>query len=114
MSMTQAQAKKLGALIASARKQRGLSLRGLAAATGIDHSWIGYLESGQYRDPAGDRLATIAQVLGIETERIDYLSKGAVQAGLPQPDVYFRAKYGLTPEKTAQAERYIEELRGQA
>lgn len=114
MSMTQAQAKKLGALIASARKQLGLSLRGLAAATGIDHSWIGYLEQGQYKEPAADRLAKLAQVLGLPIERIDYLSKGAVQAGLPQPDVYFRAKYGLSSEDSSKVQRYIDELRGQA
>jgi transcriptional regulator with XRE-family HTH domain len=114
MSMTDAQAKKLGSLVSSARRQRGLSLRSLAAEVGIDHSWIGYLEQGQFKEPAADRLARIAQALAIPIGRINYLSKGAVQAGLPQPDVYFRAKYDLTAEESAKVQRYIDDLRGQA
>ncbi len=30
---------------------------------------------------------------------------------LPEPRIYFRAKYDLTPEEIAQVERYIERLR---
>ena len=113
MSMTKTQAKKLGTLIASVRHQRQLSLRELAAVAGIDHSWIGYLEKGQFAEPAPERLAKIAQVLVIPLERVDYLAKGAVQAGLPEPEVYFRARYGITADQAAKLDRAAEEMRRQ-
>lgn len=111
MSMTEAQASKLGALIAAARAKAGLSLADLATQVNTHRSWIGYLEQGHYLDPAPERLAMIAQVLGVPIQRIDRITKGAVQAGLPQPSVYFRAKCGLSAEDAARVERYVEGLR---
>lgn len=113
MSMTQLQAKRLGALISRARINKGLSTRDLAAEIGVHHSWIGYLEQGKYLDPAAERLAAIAELLGIPTDRIERINRGAWTTGLPQPRSYFRAKYGLTSAEALQVERYIESLRGE-
>lgn len=38
----------IGNRIAEIRKQRGLSLRDLAEASGLDHSNIGKIENGRY------------------------------------------------------------------
>ena len=111
MSMNEKQAKQLGALISAARTKHRLSVRELAERVDVHHSWIGYLEQGRYLDPAPDRLARIAQELGLSVERINRITKGAVLAALPRPDVYFRTKYGLSAEQAAQVERYVDRLR---
>ncbi len=111
MSMTNAQAKQLGTLIARARLRQNRSLRELAAALGVHSSWLGFLEQGRFLDPAPDRLARLAQALDIAPGRIDRITKGAVSEGLPDMRTYFRAKYDLTPEQAAQVERYVERLR---
>jgi transcriptional regulator with XRE-family HTH domain len=111
MSMTQPQARRLGELIATARAKKGLSTRAVAAELDVAYGWITELENGRYLDPAPDRLARLAEMLGIEPSRIDRLMKGAIAQGLPEPRVYFRAKFDLTPEEAARVERYIERLR---
>jgi transcriptional regulator with XRE-family HTH domain len=111
MSMTPAQAMKLGELIAKARAKKGLSTRALAAELGVAIGWITELENGRFLDPAPDRLARLAAVLDIEPARIDRLAKGAITEGLPAPRVYFRSKLALTPEETDKVLRYIERLR---
>ena len=111
MGMTQAQAKRLGKLIASARGKKGLSSRALAIELGVANGWIAELENGRFLDPAPDRLARLAEVLDIETSRIDHIMRGAMAEGLPGPRAYFRAKYDMNPEEIAKVVRYIERLR---
>jgi transcriptional regulator with XRE-family HTH domain len=111
MSMTQLQAKRLGALIASARTKKGLSTRALAAELDVANGWITELENGKFLDPAPDRLARLAEALDIPPARIDRLTKGAMTDGLPGARAYFRAKYDLSSEDVAKVERYIERLR---
>src|ERR1700733_1565734 len=91
MSLTVVQAKQLGAVVASARAKRGISLRALAAELGVGVSWLAELEAGKYLDPAPDRLAQLAGSLDIRPERIDRLTNGAMTEGLPELRVYFRA-----------------------
>jgi transcriptional regulator with XRE-family HTH domain len=111
MSMTQAQARKLGELIARARAKKGLSTRALAAELGVASGWIPELENGRYLDPAPDRLAHLAEVLDIEPAQVDRISKGAVAEGLPAPRVYFRSKMALSADETDKVLRYIERMR---
>lgn len=112
MSMTPAQARDLGRVIARARVRKGLSVRDLAAKAGVDKTWLSRIEQGRRESPAPDRLTRVAEILEIEPERIDRLTKGALNAALPGVQVYFRAKYGLTPEETAQIERYVKRYIG--
>lgn len=111
MSMTQAQAKKLGQLLAKARARKGLSTRALAAQLDVAIGWIAEMENGRFLDPAPDRLARLAEALDIEPARIDRVAQGAMAEGLPAPRVYFRAKFDLTADEAARVERYIERLR---
>jgi len=108
MSMTQAQAKQLGTLMAKARRRKGLSHRALALQLGVAYGWLSELEAGRFVDPAPDRLARLAEALDIEPARIDRITKGSMADSLPEVRTYFRAKYGLTPEESAQIERYVE------
>jgi transcriptional regulator with XRE-family HTH domain len=111
MSMTAAQARQLGKLVASARKKARLSSRALATELGVANGWIAELENGRFVDPAPDRLARLAEVLDIEPSRIERLTKGAMAEGLPGARAYFRAKYDLSAEDVAKVERYIDRLR---
>lgn len=108
MSMTQRQAKELGSLITRARTRKGLSLRDIEEQLDIPRSWLGYLEKGLTLSVAPDRLARLAELLDIEPDRIDRITRGAVADGLPAVRTYFRAKYGLSPEDIKQIERYVE------
>lgn len=111
MSMTTAQAKQLGTLIAKARARKDLTVRGLADLVGVNYSWIAQLEAGHYMDPSPDRLARLSEVLEIAPARIDRIARGAVADSLPGMRTYFRAKYDLTPEEAARVERYVQRLR---
>jgi transcriptional regulator with XRE-family HTH domain len=108
MSMTAAQAKQLGTLIAKARARKGLSYRALALQLGVAYGWLAELEMGRFLDPAPDRLARLAEALDIEPARIDRITKGSMADSLPEVRTYFRAKYGLSPEQSEQIERYVE------
>jgi len=110
MSMTQAQAKELGKLIAAARIKKGLSLRDIEERLGIARAWLGRLEQGQTLSVVSDRLARIADLLDIEPARIDRATKGAVSDGLPEVRTYFRAKYGLSAADGAQIDEYARQF----
>lgn len=114
MSMTAAQARQLGAVIAKARARQGVSVRVLAARLGVNASWITHLEAGRFLDPAPDRLAAVAEALDIDSARMDRITRGAVSEGLPALGTYFRAKYDLTPAQIERVERYVKRLRGGA
>ena len=107
MSMTLAQAKQLGTLVAKARQRKGLSYRVLATQLGVAYGWLSELEMGRFLDPAPDRLARLAEALDIAPDRIDRITKGTVADSLPEVRTYFRAKYGLTPAQSEEIERYV-------
>jgi transcriptional regulator with XRE-family HTH domain len=109
--MTEAQAQRLGKLIAKARGAKGLTTRQLADRVGVAHGWLSGMEAGRFLEPAPDRLARLADALDIEPTRIDRITKGTVAEGLPGVRTYFRAKYGLAPEQIERIERYVERLR---
>jgi transcriptional regulator with XRE-family HTH domain len=99
-------------MIRTARKRKHLSLRTLGWQAGVDPSWLNRVEGGEYRDPARDRLARIAELLDIPPERMDRLTGQTMGDTLPGMRTYFRAKYDdLTPEQIERIERYVERLR---
>lgn len=114
MSMTQAQAKQLGSVIAKARVRKGLSQRSLASQLEVAYGWLSDLEQGRFLDPAPDRLAAVAEALDIDAGRMDRMTRGAVSEGLPELGTYFRAKYELTPEQIERVERYVRRLRSKS
>lgn len=114
MGMTQAQAEKLGQIIAKARARKGLSTRALAEQVGVATGWITGIETGRFAGSSPDRLARLCDVLDIAPGTIDRLTKGAVTDGLPSGRTYFRAKYDLSPEQVEKVERYIQRMRKDA
>ncbi len=109
--MTEAQARQLGKLIARTRERKGWSFRQLAAESEIPLTWIVKLERGDFASPAPERLARLAEVLDIDPERIDRITRGAVSGSLPEVRTYFRSKYELSDAAIGQIEDLLTELR---
>lgn len=108
--MTKEQAQRVGRMIATARRNRGWSLRRLSGETGISHVWLMRLERGDYASPASDKLVLIADALSVDPERIERIAKGQVSNHLPGLRTYFRAKYELSLEEIDAIERTVEDI----
>ena len=106
--MTKEQAKRIGRMIATARRNRGWSLRRLSTESGISPPWLLRLERGEYTTPAPERLIRVADALHVDPERIERIVKGQISENLPGVRTYFRAKYDLTLEEIDEIERTVQ------
>jgi transcriptional regulator with XRE-family HTH domain len=109
--MNDAQAVRLGRLLAQARRNKSLSLRAAAEIAGVEHIWLTRVEQGLFNQPAPERITRVAEALDIDPERIDRITKGHVSNNLPGVRTYFRAKYDLTAEEIDQIEHTVTEIR---
>ncbi len=97
----------LGEYLRSERERAGWSQRQFATMVGIHYSYLSRLESGTTANPAPELLQRIAEVLEIDAaELLTYIG---IKPSLPEPRMYFRSAYGLTPEQAEQAARLIEQ-----
>jgi transcriptional regulator with XRE-family HTH domain len=108
-SMTNEQAKRIGRMIATARRNRGWSLRRFSVEVGISHSSLQKLERGEYTERP-DWLIRIADTLGIDPERITRVAGPQIAANLPGMRTYFRAKYELSQDDIDVVERAVEDI----
>jgi transcriptional regulator with XRE-family HTH domain len=108
--MTDKQASQLGRLLAHARRNRGLSLRAVAALADIAYPWLSRIERGDFNDPAPERLTRVIDALGIDPERVNRITHGHVSSSLPGIQTYFRAKFDLSPEEIEIIERTVREI----
>jgi hypothetical protein len=53
----------------------------------------------------------LAEVLDIDPERIDQISRGHLSGNLPEVRTYFRSKYDLSDDAIGQIEKLVTELR---
>lgn len=87
----------LGAFLQSARTHAGLSLRDVAAETGISKSMIGKLELDEVGEPRPSTLEVLAASLGVSLVDM-YAAAGYKPAkGLPTFAPYLRSKYRKLP-----------------
>jgi transcriptional regulator with XRE-family HTH domain len=108
--MNETQAIRLGRMLAQARRNKGLSLRVAAERAGIAHVWLTRVEQGRYHNPAPERLVRLAEVLEIDPERIDRITKGHVSSSLPSVRTYFRSKYDLSSDEIDHIEQVVAEI----
>jgi transcriptional regulator with XRE-family HTH domain len=108
--MTEAQALRLGQLVLRARTRRGWSLATLQEQTGIDISWLNRVERGLYLQPAPERLAKLAEVLGIDPVAIDRASENHLSQSLPSVRTYFRSTAQATPKQLDEIEAAIADI----
>src|SRR3954447_8186491 len=97
----------LGNSIRQRRRELGLSLNQLAAASGLHKSFLSRVESGAVRQPAVDSLQRIAAALQMsETELFGLLDRRA-RDQLPALQPYLRAKYDLPDAVIADITAYL-------
>lgn len=99
---------KLGNAIRRHRKAAGLSQLALANEIGVPASTVFRLEKGEFGMPDPDKLARLADALGIEAEELYAL---APYPDLPDMAPYLRAKYGMSAEAVAEAEEFFAQLK---
>ena len=97
----------LGNLIRRRRRELGLSLNHLAAATGLHKSFLSRLESGAVRQPATDSLRRIAAALELPEMDLYGLLDRRVRDQLPALQPYLRAKYDLPDAAIADIAAYL-------
>ena len=109
--MTEEQARKVGALIATGRAKKQLTLRDLAQRTGVPPTTITRIEQGEYSQPAPDNLARLIEALEIDPARIDRVSRNYLADSLPSVGTYFRSKEKASPEEIAEIEAAVKAIR---
>ena len=91
------QAAELGRLIRERRSELGLSVRQLAEQAEMNFATLSRIEQGQFAAPGPDKLARIAEALGISTADLFALADYVVPADLPSFQPYLRGKYPAMP-----------------
>jgi transcriptional regulator with XRE-family HTH domain len=91
------QAKELGKRLRARREELGLSAQQLAEQTDTTDGTILRIESGDIAAPRPDKLARIADALGISLADVYALADYAVPDELPTFRPYLRSKYRELP-----------------
>ena len=98
---------RLGAVIRQAREGLGLSLRQLALATDISHSFLLRLEHGEYAATNPENLQRLSRVLELDERDLFSLAGMDAPEGLPAFTPYLRAKYDMPEEAAEQLHEYF-------
>ena len=101
---------RLGKFLSKARADKGVTLRDLETASGVEYSYIGRLERGEVATPDPTKLVKLARALDIEIEDV-YAAAGYTNPALPEFAQYLRSKYDLHDTEVGEIERYFERLR---
>lgn len=109
--MTPAQREKLAAFLSRRRKAKGMSIRGVAQAAGVDAATVLSLEQGRIVYPRVEKLRAVSDALGIPAAEL-YAAIGWLPGkDLPAFRPYLRAKYRqLPPEAVQEIEAVFERL----
>ena len=100
--MDDEQAKALGDLLRRKREELGLSTRQLGERAGLDGVTVLRFEQGAFAAPRPDKLARVADVLGLSLADVYALADYAVPADLPNLRPYLRTKYRDLPAEDAE------------
>lgn len=101
------QSRELGHFLKARRQACGLSTHKLAAAAEMDQATVVRFEAGSIGAPRPDKLARIAEVLGVSGADIFALAGYTASTDLPALRPYLTARYpGLLPEDVDRIEAY--------
>jgi transcriptional regulator with XRE-family HTH domain len=110
-SLTPTQARALGRAIRRKREERGLGVRGLETASGVNVSSIVSLERGDILAPQPDTLKALAAALNVPVSDLFTVAGWLPADELPTLKPYLRAKYRELDEAAiADLEHYAETL----
>ena len=96
--MDKDQAKRLGKLIRERRQAVGLSTHDLGERVGTPNSTIMCIEQGAFAAPSPDKLARIAEALGMSLADMFGHAGYAVPQELPNFHAYLAARYRHFPQ----------------
>lgn len=109
--MDQDQAEALGVFLRNRRDTLGLSTRQLARLSGVPDSTIVRFEQGAYASPSADKLARLAEAMGLNLADVYSLAQYASPADLPSVGPYLRTKYrDLEPAALNALSREVSEV----
>ena len=109
--MDEEQAKNLGKILRDRRESLGLSLRQVGKQAELPDVTILRFEQGAFAAPAPDKLARVAEVLGLTLADVYALADYAVPSDLPSFTPYLRTKYRNLPvEDIDKIEAYASRL----
>ena len=97
----------LGEAIKQAREALGLSLRQLAEAVAVHHSFLARLESGDYQTAKPAFLQRLSRVLELDERDLFSLAGLDAPEGLPTFTPYLRAKYEMSDEAAKALQEYF-------
>lgn len=96
--MDENQAKALGATLRQRRQTLGLTIRQVEAATDIPNTTISRIETGSFKAPRPDKLAGIAQALGMSVGELFAQAGYMVADDLPDYSTYLATKHPELPD----------------
>jgi transcriptional regulator with XRE-family HTH domain len=110
--MDENQAKALGATLRLRRQALGLTMRQVEAATDIPNTTILRIESGSFKAPRPDKLARIAQALGMSVGELFAQAGYLVADDLPDYATYLATKHPELPDADRKrlAQEFVELL----
>jgi transcriptional regulator with XRE-family HTH domain len=97
-TMDESQAKAFGAMLRRRRYALGLTVRQIEAATGIPNTTISRIETGSFKAPRPDKLARIAQALGLSAGELFAQAGYLVADDLPDFATYLATKHPELPD----------------
>jgi transcriptional regulator with XRE-family HTH domain len=106
--MDEHESQQLGQFLQAHRTERGLSTHKLAAAAHMDQATIVRFEAGAISAPRPDKLARIAEVLGVSSADVFALAGYKAPSDLPSLRPYLSTKYpALLAEDLDRIEAYV-------
>lgn len=102
---------RFGTVLKLERTKAGLTVRALAAASGLTAATVSRLETGQIERPRPEHLQSLSRALEVDVEDFYALAGYLMPEGLPELRPYLRAKYGLPDQAARQLDEYFQALR---
>lgn len=97
--MNRQPATQLGTYLRQRRETLGLSVRGLARRSGLNHQTVNRIERGEFATPGPDKLKALATALELDLTDVWAMAGYGFDTDLPAPLPYLRAKYRDLPAK---------------
>jgi transcriptional regulator with XRE-family HTH domain len=98
----------LGKRLLELRLKRGLSLRDIAAETGVADSLLSKMERGLTAQPTQSNLNRLAEFYEIDPEELWTLADYHISTRLPAVGPYLRSRYKLPEEAVHEMESYFD------
>lgn len=96
--MDEQQAKAFGTMLRQRRHALGLTVRQIGEATAIPSTTVSRIETGSFKAPRPDKLARIAQTLGLSAGELFARAGYLIATDLPEYATYLRTKRPDLPE----------------